>query len=567
MTTEDMSTAPLPWWRDAVVYQVYPRSFADADGDGIGDLPGITSRLEHIASLGADAVWLSPFYPSPQNDAGYDVADYRDVDPLFGTLADFDALVATARDLGVRVVVDIVPNHTSSAHAWFRAAVAAGPGSPERDRYLFRDGRGPGGSLPPNNWQSVFGGDAWTRVTEADGQPGQWYLHLFDPTQPDLNWENPEVRDEFLDILRFWLDRGVAGFRVDVAHGLVKATGLPDFGAEQKMLDGSVAEDAAGEDRPASNQGPMWDQDGVHEIVRGWRSLLDSYDGDRSMVAEAWVSDPARHALYLRPDEYHQAFNFNFISARWRADEIAAAVDQSIASTAAVGSVPTWALENHDIVRLPARLGLSEPGTRPNGIGVDDPQPDEAAGLRRARAMTLLAAALPGSLYVYQGQELGLPEHTTLPDELRQDPTFARSQGAERGRDGCRVPLPWHADAPGFGFGPSGRTWLPQPEGWAGYAADVQERDEESTLHLFRRVLALRAKHRLGAGPWRWLVRDAGLLVGEAGDGAVRVALNTGGSPVALPGAVLGEVLVASETGTLRDGVLAGDSAVWLAVR
>lgn len=578
MSSLDLST-PQPWWRDAVVYQVYPRSFADADGDDIGDLPGITARLGHIAALGADAVWLSPFYPSPQHDAGYDVADYRDVDPLFGTLDDFDDLVRTADGLGLRVMVDIVPNHTSSEHAWFREALAAGPGSAARDRYLFRDGRGEAGELPPNNWQSVFGGDAWTRVTEPDGTPGQWYLHLFDPTQPDLNWDNPEVRDEFLDILRFWLDRGVAGFRVDVAHGLVKQSGLPDFGADQRMLDGSVGDasdtDAADAsavdaadgdgDRPTSNQGPMWDQDGVHEVIRGWRALLDSYDGDRAMVAEAWVSDPARHALYLRPDEYHQAFNFNFISARWRAHEIADAVDASLESTATVGAVPTWALENHDIVRLPSRLGLADPGTRPNGIGADEPQPDEAAGLRRARAMTLLAAALPGSLYVYQGQELGLPEHTTLPDDLRQDPTYPRSGGAERGRDGCRVPLPWRSDAPGFGFGPEGRTWLPQPEGWAAYAADVQEADDASVLHLFRRVLGLRAEHRVGAGPWRWLRRDGSLLVAEAGVAGVRVAVNVGAEPVDLPDAAGARVLVESVPGALTDGVLAGDAAVWLA--
>jgi alpha-glucosidase len=309
----------------------------------------------------------------------------------------------------------------------------------------------------------------------------------------------------------------------------------------------------------------MWDQDGVHEIYRAWRAVLDEYDGDRAMVAEAWVSDPARHALYLRPDEYHQAFNFNFISARWRAPEIADAVDASLASTSAVGSVPTWALENHDIVRLPTRLGLPDPGTRPNGIGADDPQPDEAAGLRRARAMTLLAAALPGSLYVYQGQELGLPEHTTLPDGLRQDPTFARSGGAERGRDGCRVPLPWRAGAPGSGFGPTGRTWLPQPAGWAAYAADVQEGDEDSVLHLFRAALALRAKHRLGAGAWRWVAREGQLLVAEAGDGAVRVAVNVGPGAVPLPAGVTGEVLLASVAGALDGDVLAGDAAVWLA--
>ena len=407
-----------------MIYQVYPRSFADADGDGIGDLPGITGRLEHLVELGVDALWLSPFYLSPQADAGYDVADYRTVDPVFGTLADADALLHKAERLGLRVIVDLVPNHTSDEHEWFRAALKSAPGSPERDRYMFRDGVG---DRPPNDWKSVFGGGAWQRVTEADGTLGQWYLHLFDVKQPDLNWHNPQVRAEFESILRFWLDRGVAGFRIDVAHGLVKAPGLPPYGAEHELLHG------AEEDRPSP---PYWDQDGVHEIYRAWRRIIDGYDGDRVLVAEAWVEPADRLARYLRPDELHQSFNFPYLVTPWHAADLRAVITESLQATDAVGAPTTWVLSNHDLVRHATRFGYPA-GTRlPNGVGADDPQPDAALGLRRARAATLVMLALPGSAYVYQGEELGLPEHTSMPDDARQDPTWLRSQ--HRGRDGCR---------------------------------------------------------------------------------------------------------------------------------
>src|SRR5690606_23427403 len=472
----DATSPDAQWWRTAVIYQVYPRSFADASGDGVGDLPGITSRLPHLAELGVDAVWLSPFYRSPQNDAGYDVADYCDVDPLFGTLADADALVAEAHRLGIRVIVDLVPNHTSSEHPWFRAALAAAPGSPERARYVFRDGRGPDGSEPPNNWTSVFGGRAWTRVTEPDGTPGQWYLHLFDASQPDLNWENPEVHEMFESVLRFWLDRGVDGFRVDVAHGMVKAEGLPDWDGTSAMIDGVHDGELGSEDGAtgAGNTGPMWDQDGVHDIYRAWNRVLAEYDGDRCLVAEAWVEPLSRLARYVRPDEMHQAFNFSFLTTLWRAPLLRTVVTESLAANDAVGAPTTWVLSNHDVVRHTSRLGLETPGARPNGIGADDPQPDEELGLRRGRAATLLMLGLPGSAYLYQGEELGLPEHTTLDDAERQDPAWWRSGHTERGRDGCRVPLPWEADAPAYGFSPTGRSWLSQPESFARYALDRQ---------------------------------------------------------------------------------------------
>lgn len=558
-TTPVHAAHPGEWWRSAVIYQIYPRSFADADGDGMGDLRGITARLDHLADLGVDAVWLSPFYRSPQHDAGYDVADYRDVDPRFGTLADFDAMATRTHELGIRVIVDIVPNHTSHEHPWFRAAVAAGPGSPERERYLFRDGKGEHGQEHPNNWSAVFGGPAWTRI-ERDGEPEQWYLHLFDPTQPDLNWEHPEVRAEFESVLRFWLDRGVDGFRIDVAHGMVKVPGLPDWAGRTAMVDGVHDGELGSEDGAtgAGNTGPMWDQEGVHDIYRSWRRVLDEYPGDRAMVAEAWVEPASRLARYLRPDELQQAFNFSFLMARWDTIELRNVITAGLRANDEVGAPTTWVLSNHDVVRHPSRLGLAEPGTRPNGIGADDPQPDEELGLRRARAATVFMLGLPGSAYLYQGEELGLPEHTTLPDDERQDPTWWRSGHTERGRDGCRVPLPWQAEAPGFGFSPTGATWLSQPASFARYAADAQRGVAGSTLELYRAALRLRRELALGEGSLAWV---EGLPAGVLGfvNGPVLVVLNATAEPVDLPA---GELLLASSD--TAPGVLPAESAAWL---
>ena len=581
-----------PWWRQAVIYQVYPRSFADSDGDGIGDLPGITAHLAHLAQLGVDALWLSPFYRSPQVDAGYDVADYRDVDPLFGTLADFDALVARAHGLGLRVVVDLVPNHTSDEHAWFHAALAAAPGSPERARYVFRDGRGPDGDEPPNNWRSTFGGSAWTRVT--DGTPGQWYLHLFDARQPDLDWSNPEVRAEFESILRFWLDRGVDGFRVDVAHGLVKADGLPDWdgpatiattrqhpqgspaAADRATGSRIGAPDAGGvvatDESPATgttdepvtgsaNHGPAWDQDGVHEIYRTWRAVLDEYPGERAMVAEAWVEPLSRLARYVRSDEMHQAFNFAYLTAGWDPSMLRRVVAASFAANDAVGAPTTWVLSNHDVVRHATRLGLADPTRRPNGIGARDEQPDAALGLRRARAATLLTLALPGSAYLYQGEELGLPEHTSLDDELRQDPTYRRTQGEELGRDGCRIPLPWAADEPAFGFSPTGATWLPQPAEFAPLALDRQRDVPGSTYELYREALGLRREHALGTGGLAWLDGYPDEVVAFT-DRDVLVVANLGAAPVAAPAGA--RVLLAS-TDVPDESTVPPDTTVWFA--
>ena len=555
------------WWRSAVIYQVYPRSFADSDGDGLGDLKGIVHRLPALRELGVDAVWLSPFFTSPQNDAGYDVADYCDVDPIFGTLADFDALVTVAHDLGLRLIVDLVPNHSSDQHAWFQEALAAPEGSPERARYLFRDGTGRNGDAPPNNWQSVFGGPAWTRVTRADGTPGQWYLHLFDESQPDLDWQNPWIRRQFQDILRFWLDRGVDGFRVDVAHGMIKAAGLPDYTAPAdsgSMGGTAVAPNASGMDPAASAQPdtptpPYWAQPGVHEIHRDWRKVLEEYEGDRVLVAEAWVDPPSKLAQWVRPDEMHQAFNFAYLETPWEAEPIRRVVNASLDAFGGVGAPSTWVLSNHDVVRHASRLAFRGENPQGAGIGPDSPEkPNRVLGLRRARAATLLMLALPGSAYLYQGEELGLPEAIDLPDAARQDPTWNRTNHTRYGRDGCRVPIPWEADAPAYGFNTTGRSWLPQPVDWAAYARDAQRGETGSTLELYRAALSLRAAQNLGLGTVSWLPDYPDDVVAFQ-NGNVRVIANTGSSIVSLPA---GDVALSSEP--ISSGKLPGDVTVWL---
>ena len=554
--------ADSEWWRSAVIYQVYPRSFADSDGDGLGDLDGIARRLPALRGLGVDAVWLSPFYTSPQNDAGYDVADYCDVDPRFGTLADFDRLLAAVHELGLRLIVDLVPNHSSDRHVWFQEALAAPEGSPERARYLFRDGRGPGGNLPPNNWESVFGGPAWTRVLRPDGTPGQWYLHLFDESQPDLDWQDPWVRERFRYILRFWLDRGVDGFRVDVAHGLIKEAGLPDYTApaEAGSMGGGAhdVEPLAGHEAVVPPTPPYWAQPGVHEIYRDWRSILDEYAGDRVLVAEAWVDPPAKLAEWVRPDEMHQAFNFAYLETPWKAAPIRHVIDASLDAFGGVGAPSTWVLSNHDVVRHASRLALRGDNPQGAGIGPDSPEkPDRALGLRRARAATLLMLALPGSAYLYQGEELGLPEVIDLPDSARQDPTWERTHHERYGRDGCRVPIPWEASAPAYGFNTTGESWLPQPTDWAGYARDAQDGVPGSTLELYKAALALRAEHRLGNGAMEWLSGFPEEVVAFR-NGNVTVIANTGSTAVNLPA---GMVAISSEP--VADA-LAADTTVWL---
>ncbi|MFG3709822.1 glycoside hydrolase family 13 protein [Micromonospora sp. NPDC049460] len=531
-------TADDDWWRSAVVYQVYVRSFADSNGDGIGDLQGIRERLPYLRELGVDALWLTPFYTSPMVDGGYDVADYRDVDPMFGTLADFDAMITDAHALGLRIIVDLVPNHTSDRHPWFQAALASGPGSAERERYLFADGGGADGELPPNDWESIFGGPAWTRVDD-----GQWYLHLFDPAQPDLNWRHPEVRAEFEDILRFWLDRGVDGFRIDVAHGMIKAEGLPDVGFST-MTTGQRQVELLGKGRL-----PYFDQDEVHEIYRAWRPILDSYPGGRMAVAEAWAETPQRLARYIGPDELHQAFSFDFLDATWSAESFRKVIDTALAESAIVGAPTTWVLSNHDKQRHVTRYG------------------DGAEGLRRARAATLLMLALPGCAYVYQGEELGLPEVLDLPDELRQDPAFLRTGES---RDGCRVPIPWSGELAPYGFGPEGSelSWLPAPATWRALSVAAQAGVPGSTLELYRTALRIRHAHpalAADAGGVTWLETGPGVLAFSraAGDTVLTCVVNISGAPALIDG--YGEPIAASEalTGQGTGHLLPVDAAAW----
>lgn len=544
----DLSSKDPNWWRQAVIYQVYPRSFADADGDGLGDLRGITQRLTHLAALGVDALWLSPFYPSELADGGYDVDDYRDVDPRLGTLDDFDAMAAEAHRLGLKVIVDLVPNHSSHRHAWFLEALEAGPGSAARDRYVFRDGRGTQGELPPTDWQSVFGGSAWKRVPD-----GQWYLHLFTPEQPDLNWENEQVRADFRTTLKFWSDRGVDGFRVDVAHALVKdlAEPLRDLGSPELSGEAALAEFAPGTH-------PLFDRDDVHEVYRDWRKIFDTYTPPRMAVAEAWVPG-ARRALYARPDELGQAFNFEYLQGGWDAAELRAIITGSLADAHAAGASATWVLSNHDVVRHATRLMLP-PGTDTDAwllSGGHAPAVDAAAGLRRARAATLLMLALPGSAYVYQGEELGLPEVADLPTEVLQDPIWEQTGHVRKGRDGCRVPLPWTTEGPSYGFG-AGAAWLPQPPVFSAYSVQAQDGVADSTLELYRTALRLRRKLLDGESlTWSDDV-PAGVLRFDRTD-RWRCVTNLTGATVDLPP---GEVLLSSSP--LDGGRLGPDTTVWL---
>jgi alpha-glucosidase len=529
------------WWRQGAIYQVYPRSFADADGDGTGDVEGIRSRLPYLGDLGIDAIWISPWYTSPMNDGGYDVTDYRNIDPRFGDLADAERLIADAHALGIKVVVDLVPNHTSSEHEWFRAALAAGPGSRERARYMFREGRGHDGSEPPTNWMSVFGGSAWERVDD-----GEWYLHLFDPTQPDLNWENEEVRAEFDDIFRFWLDRGVDGFRIDVAHGMSKDTTFPDIKVADKLLESSQV----------ANH-PHWDRDDVHEIIRRWRGVLDTSNRDVMMVAEAWVR-PERLPLYLRADEYHQSFNFDFLSAPWDRQAFADAIDRAIAAASSVDSTPTWTLSNHDVMRHTTRYGL------PNDVNwrewpLDGPhdllQPE--LGLSRARAAALLLMALPGSVYLYQGEELGLPDVWDLPHDVLDDPVWENSGRTVKGRDGCRVPIPWTSGGPSFGFG-SDRAWMPQPDRFGPLSVEAQTGVDGSTLTMYRTALALRRQLFVADESFDWVEIEKDALAFRRGSGTV-CAVNFGARPVAVPA---GDVLISSSP--VEAGRLPANSAAWV---
>lgn len=543
------------WWRDAVTYQIYIRSFADGNGDGKGDIQGIRSRLKYLKNLGIDAIWITPWYPSPQKDHGYDVADYLDIEPDYGTLSEAELMINEAHQLGIKVIIDIVPNHSSDQHKWFIEAVNSDPGSKARDRYIFRDGRGNHGEIPPNNWHSVFGGSAWQRIIEKDGRPGQWYLHLFAVEQPDFNWDNQEVHEYFEKVLRFWLDRGVDGFRIDVAHGMVKAPGLPDI------------EENLSSEMLAARRLPFWDQDGVHEIYRNWRRILNSYPGDRMAVAEAWVSPASRIALYLRPDELANSFNFDFLTSIWDIQDLKRNIDLSLQAIQSVGAPASWVFNNHDVVRSVDRFAL---GLRP-GVGEttfdrhgDVSKLNLEIGIRRARSGALLMLALPGGAYIYQGEELALPEVRDIPEDRLEDPRWFLSEKTDKGRDGCRVPLPWSANESGsFGFSINEKlgkenSWLPQPNWWGNYSAENQEHDPNSTLNLYRKALEIRKTEiGLGDGELEWLnLSDQVLAFKRPGNFACIVNF---GAAFKIPN---GEVLIASTS--IEDGILPEDGALWM---
>ncbi|GAA4482049.1 glycoside hydrolase family 13 protein [Actinoallomurus oryzae] len=540
------------WWRGAAIYQVYLRSFADGNGDGLGDLAGLRGRLDYLSKLGIDAIWLNPWYPSPMSDGGYDVADYRSIEPIFGTLAEAEKLIQEAHERDIKIIIDVVPNHSSDQSAWFQEALAAGPGSPARERFWFRPGRaasrrasGAAGEEravrgaseevsatdnakggPPNDWQSIFGGPAWTQVPD-----GEWYLHLFAPEQPDFNWNSPAVREEFLDVLRFWLDRGVDGVRIDSAAVLIK-----DPDAEPDGLD------------------PYTDRDGVHEIYREWRRVSDTYPG-RFLIGEVWLPDQERFARYLRPDELHTAFNFDFLSCPWDPAALRRVIDDTLATHMPIGAPPTWVLSNHDVTRPVTRYGRPDTsfdhGDRKHGM-----TSDRELGVRRARAAALLAMALPGGVYVYQGEELGLPEVEDIPDALLQDPIWARSGHTDRGRDGCRVPLPWSGDAPPYGYG--GEPWLPQPADWGPLTVEAQEADPSSMLNLYRTALRIR-RESLGDGTLTWLPLGEEVLAFTR-DSGLTCVVNLGREPVRLPE----HQRIRLASGEVDGDLLPADTAVWL---
>ena len=538
------------WWRQAVIYQIYPRSFADGNADGIGDLKGIISRVPYLKSLGIDAVWMSPFYPSALADGGYDVDDYRDIDPRIGTLQEFDVLVEELHKVGIRVIIDIVPNHSGDNHVWFQAALKAGKGSPERDRYIFRDGKGENGEIRPSELVSHFGPTAWTRITEPDGTPGQWYMHLFAKEQPDFNWDNQEVRDDFLKTMRFWSDRGVDGYRIDVAHALAK--NLKD-GHLPSRLELSLDE------MKKDGTDDLFDRDEVHEIYADWRKIFNEYDPPRVAVAEAWVHAHRRPA-YASTNGLGQSFNFDMLGAGWNKKKVKEIADFNLKAAKKSGSSTTWVLSNHDIVRHATRFAFPEITDFSKWYKANrfTAHVNEKLGLDRARAMTMLLLALPGSTYLYQGEELGLQEALQIPADQMQDPQFFRNPDVGLSRDGCRVPLPWSRSGSSFGFGENG-SHLPQPEWFGNSSVEAQDGVKGSTLELYRELLSLRKQLQTTENhTWinHWL--QPGVLHFMRNNGWHSVT-NFGDKPVKLP---KGELLATSMP--LVDGKLPANATAWV---
>jgi alpha-glucosidase len=570
------STAWRSWWETGVVYQIYVRSFTDGDGDGIGDLRGIRSRLPYLVELGVDAIWLTPCFPSPQHDHGYDVADYFDIEPAYGSLDDFDQLVDEAHRVGIRVLMDIVPNHCSWDHPLFRAALNAPLGSEEREMFWFRRGSDPDGSTPPNNWKAIFGGAAWTQITEPDGAAGMWYLHTFTPQQPDWNWSNPNVVAHFENVLRFWFDRGVDGFRVDAVVPVGKHPDLPDAPTTSA---GTRETDVA-----LQNPYSMFRKEG-HEVWRGWRRFVDAYnfehpERDVFTVAEAYT--PQRPDLlldYANRSEFHQVFTFDLLLSTWNAASLRKAIEPNLAALIGADVAPTWTLNNHDAHRVVTRYGradahLDSSYTGNNLVNSDAPV-DVAVGTRRATAGALLMLSLPGSAYLYQGEELGLPEVVDIPDSARQDPIFFRTEGREAGRDGCRIPLPFTVDAGGnHGFSsaqPASPSWLPQPIGWGQHAADAQVNNPASVYSIYRHALATRRRFVARTSRdiyWHDLPDHLDHLL-CFDRGALRVLLNCSTAAVALPAWLTAahSVAAASNLDVALGAApmeLPGDTCVWL---
>ena len=472
------------WWRQAAIYQIYPRSFKDSNGDSLGDLKGITSKIDYLSSLNLDAVWLSPFYPSALVDGGYDVDDYRNVDPKLGSLADFDEMLTKLHEAGIRIFVDVVPNHSSNLHVWFKEAIAAEPGSAARNRYIFRDGKGANGELPPTDWPSHFAPSAWTHESKMGGKHNQWYCHLFAPEQPDFNWDNREVEEDFLKTLKFWADRGVDGFRIDVAHAMKKDLSEPLKSqpryASHKELD------------LANGTNVLFDRNEVHEVYKEWRKVFDQYDPPRVAVAEANVS--AEGAVrYASTSELGQCFNFELLDASFSANEFKIIIDRALVNAKKAGSSTTWCLNNHDQMRPATKFGLlpTVDRIRWKNSGGKTSLLDEKLGIQSAVAASMLIMALPGCTYIYQGEELGLHEVLDIPEDQIQDPQYLRNHKVDKGRDGCRVPLPWTKTGPSFGFGDGG-AHLPQPKNFGEYSIEAESADPTSPLSIFRKALALR---------------------------------------------------------------------------
>lgn len=533
-TVTQSSDKNAEWWRTEAIYEIFVRSFADGNGDGIGDIPGIISRLPYISKLGVDAIWLTPFYPSPQADTGYDVSNYCDVDPMYGTLADFDKMVETAHGLGLKVFIDIVPNHTSYQHPWFQAALKAAPNSAERNRYIFRDGKGANGELPPNNWFSWFGECAWTKV-KGDKQ---WYLHMFSDQQPDLNWRNQEVRDEFDRILTFWLDRKVDGLRVDAPSVLIKPADFKDV----------VVEEGEGED----DMSPEDNLPELFPIYQHWRDLTNRY-GARCIIGEVFP-DSTESGLenYIEKGKMSQIFCFDFQQTPWFAEEMREIIDEWLQLTEEYETTPIWVANSHDLTRQPSRLGLDDLSAQLDGIRADDKQPDRALGERRARAMAMLMTWLPGSICLYYGEELGLPDDTNI----KSDDVIDKM--AER--DGCRMPMPWQANQPAFGFSSTGKSWMKAPALYAEYAVDKEEGDANSTLALYRQLLKLRKELGLTTGEVEYLKETENDLI-VARNGTVCLAINFGEEDAAMP---KGTILAKSLPTLTEGGTLPGGTAVWL---